>query len=268
MPVPHSLADRPAGYEVIREFLARHSARPPRSALARFFGLSPIHADDASWYTGALGEQAVGRQLARLGPEWTVLHAIPVGAGESDIDHLLIGPPGVFSLNSKRHKGKKIWVADRRILVAGQKVDHLRNTRHEASRASKLLSQARGRTVPVTGALVFVATEQITIRSRPTDVLISTEGSILRALKKLKPQIHPDEVAAIVDVAARDSTWSSKPGAPVQPGLVVEFAELVRVENVSRRTRLVWLLVLMTALLVVAVPAFIGLMGSATRMIL
>ena len=242
MPVSYSLADRPAGYEVIREFLTRQGARPPRSALARFFGLSPIHADDASWYTGSLGEQAVGRQLARLGPEWTVLHAIPVGTGDSDIDHLIIGSPGVFTLNTKRHKGKKIWVADRRILVAGQKVDHLRNTRHEASRASKLLSQARGRTVPVTGALVFVATEQITIRSRPTDVLISTEGTIVRALKKLKPQIHPDEVAAIAEVSVRDSTWSSKPAAPVQPGLLAEFAELVRVEQVSRRIRIAWLL--------------------------
>ena len=132
-----TLADRPAGYEVIREILDRQSRRPPRGALARFFGLSPIPADDASWYTGALGEQAVGRQLARLGPEWTVLHAIPVGAGDSDIDHLLIGPPGVFSLNTKRHKGKKIWVADRRILVAGQKVDHLRNARAEMSRSCR-----------------------------------------------------------------------------------------------------------------------------------
>ena len=262
MTVTQSLADRPAGYEVIREILDRQSRRPPRSALARLFGLSPIHADDASWYTGALSEQAVGRALARLGPEWTVLHAIPVGAGESDIDHLVIGPPGVFSLNTKRHKGKKIWVADRRILVAGQKVDHLRNTRHEASRASKLLSQARGRTVPVTGALVFVATEQITIRSRPTDVLISTEGSIVRALKKLKPQIHPDEVAAIADVAARNSTWSSKPAAAVQSELVAEFAELVLVENVSRRIRLAWLLVALAALSGIGVPTVLGILAQ------
>ena len=250
---------------MIRECLTRQSARPPRGRLARIFGLSPIRADNASWFTGSLGELAVGRQLAKLGPEWTVLHAIPAGDGDSDIDHLLIGQAGVFTLNTKRHRGKKVWVADNRILVAGQKVDHLRNVRFEAARASTLLSRARGRTVPVTGALVFVATEQITFRSRPADVLILTEGTLVRALKKLKPQIHPDEVAAIADVAARDTTWSSNPAAAVRHGLVAEFAELVRVENVSRRIRVAWLLLLMGAVVAIGLPVVMSSFTSLLR---
>jgi hypothetical protein len=256
------LRDRPAAYEVIRECLARQAARPPRGTLAKIFGLSPVRSEDASWYQGALGEQAVGRQLARISSEWTVLHAIPVGAGESDIDHLLIGPADVFTLNTKRHRGKKIWVADQRILVSGQKVDHLRNARYEASRASKLLSRARGRTVPVSAALVFVAVDDITFKTRPRDVHIWTERSLLRHLKKLKPQLHPDEVAAIVDVAVRDSTWSSKPTAPVQLGLLAEFADLVRVEGVSWRIRIAWLLALLVAALVLGVPLLMGLLSS------
>jgi hypothetical protein len=256
------LRDRPAAYEVIRECLTRQAQRPPRSALARFFGISPIRDEDASWYQGALGEQAVGRQLAKIGPEWTVLHAIPVGAGDSDIDHLLIGLAGVVTLNTKRHRGKKVWVADQRILVAGQKVDHLRNARYEASRATKALSAARGRTVPVTAALVFVAIDDITFKSRPRDVHIWTDRTLLRHLKKLKPQLHPDEVAAIVDVAVRDSTWSSKPAAPVQHALFAEFAELVRVENVSRRIRIAWLLGLLAGLLGIALPVLLGAWAS------
>lgn len=252
------LRERPAAYEVIRECLARQSQLPPRSALAKLFGFSPIRDDDAGWYTGALGEQAVARQLARLGPEWTVLHAIPVGAGDSDIDHLLIGPPGVFSLNTKRHKGKKIWIADHRILVAGQKVDHLRNTRFEASRASKLLSRALGHTVQVTGALVFVATEQITMRAHPADVLILTEGSLVRSFKKLKPRLQLDEVAAIANVAVRGSTWSTNLAAPVQHELFAEFVELVRVENSARLVRIAWLLVAMAAVLGLGVPLILN----------
>lgn len=248
------LRDRPAANEVIRELLERQSRRSPRSPLARLFGTSPINPDDASWYTGALGEQAVGRQLKRLSPGWTVLHAIPVGTGESDIDHLLIGPPGVFTLNTKRQKNKKIWIGDHRILVGGQKVDHLRNARFEALRASKLLSQAHARTVTVTGAIVFVATGEITIRSKPSDVLILTEGSLVRSLKKLKPQLHPDEVAAITDVAIRPSTWSSKPAPPLRPSQFDEFAELVRVENTARRVRIAWLLAAVVAVLGIALP--------------
>lgn len=249
-----TLADRPAGYEVIREMLDRQSRRPPRSALARFFGLSPIHADDASWYTGALGEQAVGRQLARLGPEWTVLHAIPVGAGVSDIDHLLIGPPGVFTLNTKRHRGKKIWVADYRILVSGHKVDHLRNARAEASRATKLISRALGRTAPVTPALVFVETGEITIRSRPADVMVLTERGLVRALKKLPPRLSADQVRSIEDVAVRPSTWNEKTVPIVQHALLDEFAALARAEDSARLVRAAWLVAFAVGVFSVGIP--------------
>jgi hypothetical protein len=34
-------------------------------------------------------------------PEWTVLHSVPVGTGSTDIDHIAIGPAGVFTLNTK-----------------------------------------------------------------------------------------------------------------------------------------------------------------------
>ena len=51
--------------------------------------------------------------LAQLGPEWTVLHSVPVGRGKSDIDHIAIGPPGVFTINTKFSPGKDVWVAGR-----------------------------------------------------------------------------------------------------------------------------------------------------------
>ena len=41
-----------------------------------------------------LGVGTRQRDLADLGPEWTVLHAVPVGAKASDIDDVLIGPAG------------------------------------------------------------------------------------------------------------------------------------------------------------------------------
>jgi hypothetical protein len=78
----------------------------------------------------------------RLGPEWAVLHAVPVGAGTSDIDHVLIGPAGVFTLNTKNHAGQPVWVAGRTPDVAGEKQRHLYNASHEAGRAAKLLTRS------------------------------------------------------------------------------------------------------------------------------
>jgi len=40
-----------------------------------------------------------------------VLDSIPVGDNGSDIRHLVIGPAGVFSLNTKHHFDASFWVA-------------------------------------------------------------------------------------------------------------------------------------------------------------
>jgi hypothetical protein len=144
--------------------MAVQSLVRPRTWLQRVFGASPLSPESRPWYKGALGEIAVGRILEQLGPEWLVLHGIPVGKGSSDIDHLLIGPAGVFTVNTKNHSGQAVWVAGRTLMVAGKKTRHLYNAAFEASRASKLLSAAVGAAVDVTPMVVVVDPKSLTIR--------------------------------------------------------------------------------------------------------
>ncbi|MEU1041436.1 nuclease-related domain-containing protein [Streptomyces sp. NPDC005907] len=64
--------------------------------------------DIRSWTDGLTGERLTGRTLDRLrGRGWFTLHAIQWASG-ADIDHLTIGPAGVFSINSKCHRGKTV----------------------------------------------------------------------------------------------------------------------------------------------------------------
>ena len=57
------------------------------------------------WQQGAFGEQATGKQLRKLEREgWVVLHDLQHGRG--NVDHVLIGPGGVFVLDSKRTDGR------------------------------------------------------------------------------------------------------------------------------------------------------------------
>lgn len=93
-----------------------------------------------------------------------VLHAVPVGAGSSDIDHVLIGPAGVFTVNTKNHSGQSVWVAGQTMMVAGKKQRHLYNASHEAERAAKLLTRAVNQAVDVCGVVVVVAPKRLTIR--------------------------------------------------------------------------------------------------------
>src|ERR1700678_3421879 len=102
-------------------------AAPAKAVITRLFG---IKTNERGWRVGADGEVEVARRLLKLSAGWHVIHAVPVGA-----HHVVIGPPGVFSLNTKNHYRSKVWVAEHAFLVDGQRTDYLRNSRFEAKRA-------------------------------------------------------------------------------------------------------------------------------------
>jgi len=56
------------------------------------------------WARGARGERKVGATLEALGDDWHVLHDISLGRG--NIDHILVGPGGTFTIETKSHSGR------------------------------------------------------------------------------------------------------------------------------------------------------------------
>ena len=53
---------------------------------------------------GALAEEHVGELLSQLpGEEWRVIHDASLGHG--NVDHILIGPSGIFTVETKSHPG-------------------------------------------------------------------------------------------------------------------------------------------------------------------
>jgi hypothetical protein len=53
---------------------------------------------------GAAGEEHVGGLLDELmGGQWHVIHDASLGRG--NVDHILVGPPGVFTVETKSHPG-------------------------------------------------------------------------------------------------------------------------------------------------------------------
>ena len=85
-------------------------------AVRRLLGIT---AGDGAYRKGGKGERLVAKRLAKLGEEWLVLHSIPVGDKGTDIDHLVMGPGGVFSLNTKNHSGQRVWVHTHAFRVNG-----------------------------------------------------------------------------------------------------------------------------------------------------
>ncbi len=52
---------------------------------------------------GARGEEHVGSLLDGLGGEWRVIHDATLGRG--NVDHIVIGPPGLFTVETKSSPG-------------------------------------------------------------------------------------------------------------------------------------------------------------------
>jgi hypothetical protein len=149
----------------------------------------------------------VARELAKLGQEWRTLHAVPVGRNGSDIDHVLIGPGGVFTINAKNHPGARLWVGGDTIMIGQSRLPYVRNARFEASRAARLLSSTVGQQVSVMG-IVALLCDDLTIKTPPIDVLV-IGGRKLRAwLTRLGRVLDADQIAAINDHARRSTTWA------------------------------------------------------------
>jgi len=167
--------------------------------------------DERAWRNGADGEEAVAARLAKLGGRWKVLHAIPVGENGSDIDHVVIGPAGVFTINTKHHPKASIWVAGDTFMVNGQRVPYIRNSRFEALRAAKLLQAAAGGTpVAVTGLIAVMSpVKSFRVRSQPSDgrVVVVTRREVARWLVRQPVTLEDEKVEAIYVVGRRSTTW-------------------------------------------------------------
>jgi hypothetical protein len=199
------LAENRAGEAVKAKAAEVRAEAPARNMLARVLG---VHTEERAWRVGAKGEAKVGKVLDKLPDGWRVLNGVPVGDRGSDIDHVVIGPGGVFTLNTKHHPGGRVWVAERAVMVNGQKTDYLRNSRHEAGRASLLLTRATGFHVDVQSIIVIVSAD-ITRKADPTGVHVVPREVLKRWLDKRPERLTTESVDAIFEHARWDSTWSS-----------------------------------------------------------
>ncbi|WP_345751426.1 nuclease-related domain-containing protein [Microbacterium rhizophilus] len=214
------------------------------------FGRSPLSTDTRPWYLGALGELEVAGYLSSLGPEWLVLHSVPVGTRGSDIDHVAVGAAGVFTINSKFHENAKVWVGSRRILVNGQKTEHLRNSRFEAKRVRQIFADLG--TVPVTPVLAVVGAREITIREQPEDVVVMKATKIARWLQR-QPLVLDAPTLTTLKQAVSDATrWGALP--LYDPADVERFAALQREVHGAKRVRMAWGGAIVVSLLAFGLP--------------
>ena len=240
-----NLAARGPAYSVMQECLARQEVATPRGRLARALGSSPLHPDARSGYSGALGEIVVANALAQLGEGWTVLHAVPVGSTNAEIDHLILGPGGIFTISTVNHSGKKIWIGGSTFLVNGYKQEHMRNSAHQAEWASRQLSSVTGRPATVTPLIVVVNPSSITTGRKQPRVTVLSSNTLKRWLMK-RPRVLSDRAVAHFSMFAEErSTWHTEPVTITDTtDRLRRFGELRIAVDAARQRTSLWLFVL------------------------
>src|SRR5262249_595143 len=58
-----------------------------------------------SWNRGKMGESAVTRALCGLPDEYVLLNDLMLPDGKGNVDHLVIGPSGLFVIETKNYSG-------------------------------------------------------------------------------------------------------------------------------------------------------------------
>lgn len=185
----------------------------------------------------AAQQVAVAHQFDRLGGAWRVLHGIPTGTGGGRIDHLVIGPGGVYTVNSHHDARMSMWLGGGTLMVNGERVHYLRESRADAAYASTVLSSAVGFDVPVRGLVVIVGDKRFDVRCQPEDtsVRVTTPTACLRWLRQTSGEWTGYGVERIFDAARRSTTWIDEQASTAAP--LPKAAEAERDVHVADITR-------------------------------
>ncbi|MFI9820914.1 nuclease-related domain-containing protein [Streptomyces sp. NPDC052013] len=160
-----------------------------------------------SWRKGLAGEKRVGAELNRLARHgWHALHSIRL-ANNVDVDHLLIGPGGVFSINTKHHHNRAVWVGDDAVRVDhGKPAPYARKSRAEAKRVGRVLERYCPFPVSVEPVLVFVGVTDLKVVATQLSVRVYREREVA-ALAPLTGVLTAAQVEQVYSVARHRQAW-------------------------------------------------------------
>jgi hypothetical protein len=153
--------------------------------LALVVAIGPIERRLGRYERGAAGERKVGAILDDLGPGWHALHDVYLGRG--NIDHIVVGPGGTFTIETKANRGT----------IALDRLDEAMLRQAYAER--KLLEKISG--LEVEALLVFSAAWLVGApTARRRGVVVLPARMLAGYLARRRPKLTADEVE---EIAAR-----------------------------------------------------------------
>ncbi|HEY9478017.1 MAG TPA: nuclease-related domain-containing protein [Microbacteriaceae bacterium] len=161
-----------AGASAQREYERRKNARETRIRTAHpiagglILALSDDPQSTKAWATGARGEELLGHRLDRLSGQGVhVLHDRRIPRTKANIDHIVVGPSGVFVIDAKKYHGRPslrvegglIRPRTEKLMVGSRNCTRLTEGVHkQLGLVRSALASADLEQIPVSGMLCFV----------------------------------------------------------------------------------------------------------------
>ena len=157
-----------------------------------------------SFFKGARGEEAMAGMLARLPDDWHVYHDFV--AGKYHVDHVLVGPAGVFAVETKNWRDQVVLESGE-LIAGGHVPDHppIAQATAEAKAVGAEFSRA-GWTGEVFPVVCFASGTFKDGFAQSGKVLVANAEAFMKWLVT-QPSVHaPGECARVVQLMeTRDS---------------------------------------------------------------
>ncbi len=109
------------------------------------------------YYRGSGGEQLIKNELKKLADSFSVFQDVTIGEGKGNLDFVVLGPPGLFIIEVKSHKGE-IGYNGYELTLNGRSFtdkSFLRQVHGQTWALKNFLKQQTGADIHIHSALVF-----------------------------------------------------------------------------------------------------------------
>ncbi|PPL19593.1 hypothetical protein GY24_05240 [Microterricola pindariensis] len=151
---------------------------------------------------------------------------------------MVIGCGGVFTINTKHHAGKNIWVAGRTMLVDGQREQYIPKA-EGAGKVARLLGERRLHPVPVHPLIVHLDPKRIMMKAQPERVRVLNSHEVRRWLKHQPQSLNADAVSDLLAVVDEPSLWRATDSGD-RARARRQFSKLHAEVRVARGRRRLW----------------------------
>jgi hypothetical protein len=158
----------------------------------------------AAWQTGAQGELRTARLLEPLeGEGFRILHDRKIPGSRANIDHIVIGPPGVYVVETKS-LGGSLQIRDNEVFVSGRRrttmIDEVK--REALAVQTALAKELAARGWMVTPVICVHRADLPWLRSEVAGVRIVSGKDLVKRLREADHLLAPVDVERLAALAA------------------------------------------------------------------